>query len=855
MLIFLSCCLFFVFSWLYVRKKLKRDNLIVANQQQTINSQQLEITTNKEKNELFAKQQKILNQIIVCANNSLSNDYSVFLQSMKELSNQFRLLFESEYCSIGKIDDKVVEDYVVSYDCYEDKRLSESQNKFVKLVGKVNIDNKSYKVCDALKSNYEVSYYDWNEIDPAENKHYSVYVDHILKSGTVNNITVIPIKDADAPIGFLQLINSNKKIEVSDMVPFNEALSKLIRLIVENKQRQETYRRSKCLLDDISFFRDILEKKEDVDLLLDETMKYLSDEFNAAIVSFRIPILDGCERRPLFYLRRCFVNKSIPDSAKLLSYYYHDRLVKTQNEMGGYDQLTCMSKDLIVEDEAMDTRYYEEYGLRINKRTLIVPIFRDNNTNICVNPDRKGLPLCTSSTSPSCTNRFEKIYGFFKLRLFDESCNVSDETIAIMYEKRALEEKKKRLQFLSRQITILLNSMVDKYENESLLVFQDKLRQSSFTKIKTFDQTCADIVKNTIHAKNCYIYRHDELNNTLRRTATAGKSVVKKVVSLDEVDNELVKVFKGMNTRCFLNYCHNNNFPFLDYDSAIMVPMLKKDGACVGVIVLVGKEEIQHSISNVFWEHDKTHVDFIVDVMNRISESDAERLIFLQQLSHELLTPITNIVNDNDDVITTAERNKEIYSKNMLIDNLKSNLDRCMLFKYIISDVESIFSTSNQIIQYNISRCERPQDLLIDAVRMMERDAHAAKGINIVLSVSEMPPLFLDQERIMQVYINLLKNAIRYSNLNSTIEIYYKFTDGCHEVKFVNYGIGIMESDVNRIFELFHRSQNAKEIDPRGSGMGLYIVKGIMKAHGGDCFVRKCHNPTEISIIFPNKVS
>ena len=74
-----------------------------------------------------------------------------------------------------------------------------------------------------------------------------------------------------------------------------------------------------------------------------------------------------------------------------------------------------------------------------------------------------------------------------------------------------------------------------------------------------------------------------------------------------------------------------------------------------------------------------------------------------------------------------------------------------------------------------------------------------------------------------------------------------------HEIKFVNYGIGIPLEDSDVIFDLFSRSKNAKELYRRGSGMGLYIVKGIMKAHGGDCVIRRHHQPTEISILLPNK--
>jgi signal transduction histidine kinase len=55
------------------------------------------------------------------------------------------------------------------------------------------------------------------------------------------------------------------------------------------------------------------------------------------------------------------------------------------------------------------------------------------------------------------------------------------------------------------------------------------------------------------------------------------------------------------------------------------------------------------------------------------------------------------------------------------------------------------------------------------------------------------------------------------------------------------------------IFDLFHRGEEAKKIFIRGTGLGLFIVRDIMRAHGGDCYVRQLNNPTEFVITLPNK--
>lgn len=850
--IFLAISLLVV-SYLYWKKMIeaKREYKMIK---QHLTDAESDVSKKLSEVRCLMRQQKILSKIINCANKSLLED-SAFLPSMEELAKEFRYLFESEYCSIGKVVNGIVEDYVVSYDNYEDEQLSAVQTRSLRLVRKVDIDNDNYKVCNALKEGREIAYYDEKLIDVSENRHYQIYANNILKSKSVKNTTIIPIGGANSPCGYLQFINSNNIIKVEDIAPFKLAMLQLMQLIVESEEREEELAENKNLLKDTNFFRGILENKDDVDYLLDTIMKYLSEQFNAAVISFRIPLLDGNEQNPIFYLRRCYISKEIHKSQELLNHYYNNRMLKNLAEMGGSRYLKCINGDEVIEDVAKDTDYYEEYGLKIRKETFILPILRDYSENKCHNRERQTSSLCDLDSFPKCKNRLEKFYGVFKLRLFD---NVhehdADNNVTAHLEKRNIEEKKKRLQYLSKQITILFNSIVERYENESLLVFQEKLKRSSFIKIKDFDQTCVETVKESIQAVGCVLYRYDDLERRLMLTAETGVNGIfkKKTISLDESENILVKIYKGNSTRYMyrMPVKEQKGVPCM---SVLFVPMKKRDGTCKGVIAVMGKRDARHSVSSAYWEHDKPHVDFIVDVLNRISEADTERLVFLQQLSHELLIPIATIVSDNDMVIDTAERNKSSYTKEMLLDSIKSNRDRNMLFKYIVCDVENIYSTINNTIQYNMVMCKNPKELLLEAIRMLEKDAHYAKGISIVTGIYDMPPMYLDKDRIMQVFINLLKNAIRYSDKNSTIEVFYKFTDGMHEIKFVNYGIGIPIEDSEVIFDLFSRSKNAKELFQRGSGMGLYIVKGIMKAHGGDCVIRRHHQPTEISILLPNK--
>ena len=115
--------------------------------------------------------------------------------------------------------------------------------------------------------------------------------------------------------------------------------------------------------------------------------------------------------------------------------------------------------------------------------------------------------------------------------------------------------------------------------------------------------------------------------------------------------------------------------------------------------------------------------------------------------------------------------------------------------------------------------------------------------------------LYFDKSRMMQVVINLLRNAIRYSNNYEEVAIIYEYNEklDCHEIDFRDNGIPVKPEDKDKIFELFYRSRKASEKVPNGSGIGLYLVKQIMLAHGGDCYVKELNFPTKFTIQIPNK--
>ena len=96
----------------------------------------------------------------------------------------------------------------------------------------------------------------------------------------------------------------------------------------------------------------------------------------------------------------------------------------------------------------------------------------------------------------------------------------------------------------------------------------------------------------------------------------------------------------------------------------------------------------------------------------------------------------------------------------------------------------------------------------------------------------DLPSLYGDAPRLIQVFVNLLANANKFGPEGSTVSIAARSIDGVIETSVDDAGPGVTENERGSIFERFHRA-SAEEPEPRGLGLGLWIVKSIVERHGG----------------------
>ena len=217
-----------------------------------------------------------------------------------------------------------------------------------------------------------------------------------------------------------------------------------------------------------------------------------------------------------------------------------------------------------------------------------------------------------------------------------------------------------------------------------------------------------------------------------------------------------------------------------------------------------------------------------------LRKNEIFRKEFLLNLSHELKTPIFAIQGYVDTLLNGALTNPEVNVK--FLSNASKNVDRLVNLVDDLDEITKLESggqqlyTQNFVIQEVIKEVFESLSIKADEKRIK---CSIKKGCEVPLTV------FGDKEKIRQVLINLIDNAIKYGRQNGTVEgSAYKIDGKKILVEISDDGFGIAEEHISRIFERFYRTDLARTRKVGGSGLGLSIAKHIIEAHNEAIHVR-----------------
>jgi two-component system phosphate regulon sensor histidine kinase PhoR len=203
---------------------------------------------------------------------------------------------------------------------------------------------------------------------------------------------------------------------------------------------------------------------------------------------------------------------------------------------------------------------------------------------------------------------------------------------------------------------------------------------------------------------------------------------------------------------------------------------------------------------------------------------------FLANVSHELRTPIFAIQGYIETLLNGALNDPKV-NKHFLEKAEHHTVNLSNLLNDLI-DISMIESGEMRMSFRYFDITEFIKNIINEFSLMTEE-----KNIKLIFNPSnEKLQVFGDKEKLKQVFVNLLQNAIKYTDEGS-VEIIIQEEKKFVEISINDTGIGIPEEDLNRIFERFYRVDKARSRSVGGTGLGLAIAKHIIEAHSSKIFV------------------
>jgi signal transduction histidine kinase len=223
---------------------------------------------------------------------------------------------------------------------------------------------------------------------------------------------------------------------------------------------------------------------------------------------------------------------------------------------------------------------------------------------------------------------------------------------------------------------------------------------------------------------------------------------------------------------------------------------------------------------------------------------------FVADVSHELRTPLTAVKGTVETLRDGAVDDPAVRDR--FLETVESETDRLIR---LVNDLLLLSRVDSEAL--NLRR--ESSNLAELAQATAERLASQAQARGLVLKVEaspDTPPAWVDPDRIEQVLVNLLDNALKYSRPGGTVTLGVSVAHDALLVQVRDEGIGIPAGDLPRVGQRFYRADRARSRAEGGSGLGLAIAQALVRAHGGQLWLQSQEGQgTVVSFTLPRSYS
>ncbi|EHL2672010.1 PAS domain-containing protein [Listeria monocytogenes] len=236
---------------------------------------------------------------------------------------------------------------------------------------------------------------------------------------------------------------------------------------------------------------------------------------------------------------------------------------------------------------------------------------------------------------------------------------------------------------------------------------------------------------------------------------------------------------------------------------ASVSPILGENGEITGIILLL---------------HDITQIRHLENVRSE----------FVTNVSHELKTPVTALKGFAETLLDGSMYDEMLLKKFLTI--IKEESDR---LHRLIMDILALSRIEQNPVPENVELVEVDEVIEQSARTIFEMATE--KNIQVIIPEKTIPSVTIetDRDKLQQILINLLSNAINYTPVDGKVEVKLIEQEAEVIIEVTDNGIGIPAKDIDRVFERFYRVDKARSRHSGGTGLGLSIVKHLVENCGG----------------------
>ena len=428
------------------------------------------------------------------------------------------------------------------------------------------------------------------------------------------------------------------------------------------------------------------------------------------------------------------------------------------------------------------------------------------------------------------------------------------------------ESKREIIGGVAREISLDKNLQL---EFESNLMSYSNIDEEKKYNNKKVVHSLLKEIKNIVEYKNISIYLYDKDNekfkfylsenekeNKLTSDIHINKDIENKLCSkeiiknkYEEIYNKLEK-FKGEKENLEIRHIELANKLF-----GLVVITYDESENCFS------KEEsyLNETLSKIGYIvkqiENNSEIKYITDKKRELEEFiklEAMKVEFLSNMSHEFRTPI-NIILAIVQLLNLHNKPLGDEKYKEYLNVLKQNSYRLLRLINNIMDITKVNSDSDQLNLVNCNIVSVLEEIVMSTVLYASE-----KKRNIIFDTdNEEIILACDEDKIERIMLNLISNAIKFSDCDTDIEVKINTNLDLNRVyiSIKNYGSNIEFKDREKIFERFYRVDNSLNRKNEGCGIGLFLCRKFIEMHGGEIFLDNIDNGTQFSFYLPINIT